>query len=147
MLYVIYNQKIDVDEVVTEDLLAALQDAGEIFEHTDDVNKYIIHIIDLTEERYNEKDWTYIQDYVRATHSLKGFINKYGVDNVIEPAIAKKPLINKEVYHNLDEEEQLEVLKFVPDGMLLSELSRRMFEYRKYSDSIREVGEEMKIYV
>ena len=153
MLYVVYNQDTDIDEVRTENLLEAVQQATEIYDKTYDQRKnqhndqnYTVQIIDMDEDGYQANSWDVIKDHICSNSSLYQFITTYGVNDLTENT-ANRDLVNKEVYHNLDEEEQLEVLKFVPDGMLLSELSRRMFEYRKYSDAIREVGEEMKIYV
>ena len=154
MLYVVYNQDTDIDEVRTDNLLEAVQQATEIYDKTYDQRKdqhndknYTVQIIDMDEEEYEANSWDDIKDHLCSNSSLYQFITTYGVNDIIEPTHENKPLVNKEVYHNLDEAEQLEVLKFVPDGMLLSELSRRMFEYRKYADAIREVGDELKIYV
>ena len=154
MLYVVYNQDTDIDEVRTESLLEAVQQATEIYDKTYDQRKnqhddknYTVQIIDMDEEEYESNSWDDIKDHLCSNSSLYQFITTYGVDDIIEPAYENKPIVNKEVYHNLDEAEQLEVLKFVPDVMLISELTRRMSEYRKYSDMIREAGEELMIYV
>lgn len=155
MLYVVYNQDTDIDEVRTESLLEAVQQATEIYDETYDQRKnehndkhYTVQIIDMDPEEYDHaKSWDDIKVHLCSNSSLYQFITTYGVDDIMEPTQENKPLINKEVYHNLDDAEQLEVLKFIPDGMLLSELSRRMFEYRKYADAISEVREELKIYV
>ena len=154
MLYVIYNQGTDIDEVRTESLLEAVQQATEIYDRTYDQHKnqhndknYSVQIIDMTEEEYDNSSWDAdIRDHLCSTNSLYQFITTYGVNDLTETK-TKNDLINKEVYHNLDEAEQLEVIKFVPDVMLISELTRRMSEYRKYSDMIREAGEDLKIYV
>lgn len=158
MLYVIYNQSTDIDEVVTECLLDAVEDGGRILDRTDEPEAYQALVIDLTEDSYNKHDWSYVSKYVRIRETLKGFISKYGIDAVsasetkpakhkTDEAREKMNNTDNEYLKNLDEHEQLEVLKFIPDGMLLSELSRRMFEYRKYADAISEVGKELKIYV
>lgn len=154
MLYVVYNQDTDIDEVRTESLTEALQQATEIYDETYDQSKdhhndknYTVQIIDMDENAYINNSWDVIKDHLCSNSSLYHFITTYGVDDIVKPSGKNKPLINKEVYHNLDEAEQLEVLKFVPDVMLISELTRRMSEYRKYSDMIREAGEELMIYV
>ena len=154
MLYVVYNQDTDVDEVRTENLLEAVQQATEIYDRTYDQHKdkhndknYTVQIIDMDEEDYETNSWDDIKDHICSNGSLYQFITTYGVNDIIEPTHENKLLINKEVYHNLDEEEQLEVLKFVPDSMLIHELARRMSEYRKYADKIRVSGEELMIYV
>lgn len=56
------------------------------------------------------------------------------------------PVRNKEVYHNLDEAEQMEVLKFVPDIVLIDELKRRINEYRSTTDNITQALDKMEIY-
>ena len=123
MLYVVYNQETDIDEVRTENLLEAVQQATEIYDKTYDQHK----------NKHNDKNYT---------------VQIIDMDeDIIQPTHENKSLVNKEVYHNLDEEEQLEVLKFVPDAMLIHELARRMSEYRKYADKIRVSGEELMIYV
>lgn len=156
MLYVVYNQDTDIDEVRTESLLDAVQQATEIYDRTYDQRKnqhndknYTVQIIDMDEEEYEVKSWDDIKDHLCSNSSLYQFITTYGVNDIMDAIEDKKKsdLINKEVYHNLDEAEQLEVLKFVPDDMLIGELKRRVTEYRKYADMIREAGEELMIYV
>lgn len=154
MLYVVYNQATDIDEVRTESLLEAVQQATEIYDRTYDQSKnkhddknYTVQIIDMEWEDYEANSWDTIKAHICSNSSLYQFITTYGVNDVIETPYQNTACLNKEVYHNLDEAEQLEVLKFVPDVMLISELTRRMSEYRKYSDMIREAGEELMIYV
>ena len=154
MLYVVYNQDTDIDEVRTESLLEAVQQATEIYDKTyepwknqhNDKN-YTVNIIDMDEEEYEANSWDDIKDHLCSNSSLYQFITTYGVDDIMKPTSENKSLVNKEVYHNLDVEEQLEVLKFVPDMMLISELTRRVSEYREYADMIRKAGEELMIYV
>lgn len=153
MLYVVYNQETDIDEVRTENLLEAVQQATEIYDKTYDQRKnehddkhYTVQVIDMDEEEYEVNSWDDIKDHLCSNSSLYQFITTYGVSDLIDTK-GKSDLINKEVYHNLDEAEQLEVLKFVPDSMLLHELSRRMHEYREYANKIRDAGEELMIYV
>lgn len=158
MLYVIYNTETDIDEVVTESLLDAVEDAGRILDRTDEPEAYQALVIDLTEESYNKHDWSYVSKYVRVRETLKGFLNKYGIDAVT--ASETKPVEHKtdeawekmnntdnEYLKNLDEHEQIQVLHFIPDQMLIDELNRRIDEYRKYADAIRDAGEELMIYV
>ena len=159
MLYVIYNQRTDIDEVVTESLLDAVEDAGRILDRTDEPEAYQALVIDLTEDSYNKHDWSYVSKYVRVRETLKGFISKYGIDAVSasETKPKKKDPDNEawdkmnntdnEYLKNLDEYEQLQVLHFIPDQLLIDELNRRIDEYRKYADAIRDAGEELMIYV
>lgn len=158
MLYVIYNQRTDIDEVVTESLLDAIEDAGRILDRTDEPEAYQSLVIDLTEESYNKHDWSYVSKYVRVQETLKGFISKYGIDAVTasetkpaehktDEAWEKMNNTDNEYLKNLDEHEQVQVLHFIPDQMLIDELNRRIDEYRKYADAIRDAGEELMIYV
>lgn len=154
MLYVVYNQETDIDEVRTESLFEAVQQATEIYDSTYDQRKnehfdkhYTVQVIDMDQEDYETNSWDDIKDHLCSNSSLYQFITTYGVDDIIEPAYENKPVVNKEVYHNLDEEEQFEVLKFVSDQMLINELNRRLNEYRTYADAIREAGDKMRIYV
>lgn len=154
MLYVVYNQDTDIDEVRTESLLEAVQQATEIYDSTYDQRKnehfdkhYTVQVIDMDQDDYETNSWDDIKDHLCSNSSLYQFITTYGVDDIIEPAYENKPLVNKEIYHNLDEEEQFEVLKFVSDQMLINELNRRLNEYRSYADAIREAGDKMRIYV
>lgn len=155
MLYVVYNQETDIDEVRTENLLEAVQQATEIYDKTYDQHKnqhddkkYSVQIIDMDQEEYDHaKSWDDIKVHLCSNSSLYQFITTYGVNDIIDTPYADTACINKEVYHNLDVAEQLEVLKFVPDDMLIGELKRRVSEYRKYADMIREAGEELMIYV
>ena len=150
MLYVVYNQETDIDEVRTESLLDAVQQATEIYDRTYDQHKnkhndknYTVQIIDMDEEDYETNSWDDIKDHLCSNSSLYQFITTYGVNDIVE----NQTPVNNEVYHNLDKAEQLEVLKFIPDPMLIDELDRRMLEYRKYADKIRVSGEELMIYV
>lgn len=155
MLYVVYNQETDIDEVRTESLLEAVQQATEIYDSTYDPRKnehndeqYTVQVIDMDQEDYEStKAWDDIKIHLCSNSSLYQFITTYGVDDIMKPTHEDKPLINKEVYHNLDKEEQFEVLKFVSDQMLINELNRRLIEYRAYADAIREAGDKMRIYV
>lgn len=158
MLYVIYNQRTDIDEVITESLLDAVEDAGRILDRTDEPEAYQALVIDLTEDSYNKHDWSYVSKYVRVRETLKGFISKYGIDAVsasetkpaetkTDEAWDKMNNTDNEYLKNLDEHEQLQVLHFIPDQMLIDELNRRIDEYRKYADAIRDAGEELMIYV
>lgn len=155
MLYVVYNQDTDIDEVRTESLLEAVQQATEIYDKTYDQIKnqhddkhYTVQIIDIDQEEYDRaKSWNDIAVHLCSNSSLYQFITTYGANDIVETPYENTACINKEVYHNLDEAEQREVIKFVPDIMLINELTRRMSEYRRYADVIREAGEELMIYV
>lgn len=136
MLYVIYNPETDIDEFKTTSITSALMRAGEMLDDFTDP-RHFVAIYDMTEDDYIDS-FTTSTDAVE-TYTLKGFVKHFGVPEVPDAGL--------EVYHNLDQNEQLEVLKFIPDIMLIDELKRRTEEYRKYADAIREAGDALKIYV
>jgi hypothetical protein len=144
MLYVIYNKSTDIDEVVTEYLTDALEEAGKLIDSGASADEYSVLLIHLSPESYQSHDWSYIQNHVESAERINDFLNKYGITS--DPVKEVEP-VNKEMYHNLDKAEQLEVLKFVSDQMLIDELNRRLNEYRTYADTIREAGDKMRIYV
>ena len=147
MLYVIYNKATDIDEVVTEYLTDALEEAGKIIDSIASgasTGDYEVLFIHLSRESYDKYDWSHIMNHIESTLSINDFLSKYGISS--EPVKEVEP-VNKEVYHNMDKAEQLEVIKFVSDQMLIDELNRRLNEYRAYADAIREAGDKMRIYV
>lgn len=144
MLYVIYNKATDIDEVVTEYLTDALEEAGKIIDSGAQTDDYEVLFIHLSPESYHKYDWIYIQNHVESTMPIYDFLSKYGISS--EP-VKEVEAVSKEMYHNLDKAEQLEVLKFVSDQMLIDELNRRLNEYRTYADAIRDAGDKMRIYV
>lgn len=135
MLYVIYNPDTDIDDLVTPSITSALLRAGELVD--EDFSRHFVSLYDMTEEDYNDS-FTTSTDAIE-TYTLKGFIKKYG--------IAEVPDAGLDTLHNLDQNEQLEVLKFIPDQMIIDELRRRFEEYRRYADAIRDAGDKLMIYV
>lgn len=140
MLYVIYDCLTDVNDTVTTSLTSALMRAGELQDLTADVTTsqiYFVNEFDMDEAEYNDSFVT-DSDAV-ATYTLKQFINQYSI-----PELSPLEKVN---LHNLSAEEQLEVVKWIPDQMLIDELNRRVSEYRAYADAIREAGDKLRIYV
>ena len=140
MLYVIYDSLTDVNDTVTTSLTSALMRAGELQDLSDEITTaqiYFINEFDMTEEEYNDAFVT-DSDAV-ATHTLKQFIAEYGVTEL-------SPM-EKENLQHLSAEEQLEVVKWIPDHMLIDELSRRVSEYRIYADAIRDASDKLRIFV
>lgn len=140
MLYVIYNSNTDIDDFVTTSVTSALQRAGELADLQDNIvdsDLYFVNVFDMTEDEYADAFIT--DDDAVDKYTLRSFISAYGV--------APVPEYGKERFHNLDQNEQLEVLKFIPDKMLVDEINRRFTEYRAYADAIREAGDKMRIFV
>ena len=136
MLYVIYNPDTDIDDLVTPSITSALIRAGELLDK-DLSSMHVVSLYDMTEEDYAESFVTYSD--ASETYTLKGFIRNFGVEEVPDAGLY--------TLHNLDQNEQLEVLKFIPDQMIIDELRRRLEEYRRYVDAIHDAGEQMRIYV
>lgn len=140
MLYVIYNSSTDIDDFVTTSVTSALERAGELADLQTDIvdsDLYFVNVFDMDEDEYADAFVT--DDDAVEKYTLRSFISAYGV--------APVPEYGKERFHNLDQNEQLEVLKFIPDKMLVDEINRRFTEYRAYADAIREAGDRMRIYV
>lgn len=140
MLYVIYDSLTDINDTVTTSVTSALMRAGELQDLTADVTTsqiYFVNEFDMDEAEYNDSFVT-DSDAV-ATYTLKQFIEQYGVPEL-------SPM-EKENLQHLSAEEQLEAIKWIPDQMLIDELSRRVTEYRSYADAIREAGDKLRIYV
>ena len=140
MLYVIYNSNTDIDDFVTTSVTSALQRAGELVDLQTDVvdsDLYFVNLFDMTEDEYADAFVT--DDDAVEKYTLRSFIQEYGVYPVPEGGAER--------FHNLDQNEQLEAIKFMPDQMLIDELSRRFTEYRAYADAIREAGDKLRIYV
>lgn len=140
MLYVIYDSLTDINDTVTTSITSALMRAGELQDLTADVTTsqiYFVNEFDMDEAEYND---SFVTDSdAIATYTLKQFIEQYGVPEL-------SPM-EKENLQHLSAEEQLEVVKWIPDQMLIDELSRRVTEYRAYADAIREAGDKLRIYV
>lgn len=142
MLYVIYDSLTDINDTVTTSLTSALMRAGELQDWTIEVSPavnmiYFVNEFDMDEDEYNDSFVT-DSDAV-ATYTLKQFIEQYGIPEL-------SPM-EKENLQHLSNEEQLEVIKWIPDDMLIHELNRRIVEYRVYADAIREASDNLRIYV
>ena len=143
-VYVIYNETTDVDKLVTDDLKDALICAGEqIDDGVDSAYSVLIYDTITIDDYYNGVN----TDQISAAYSLPDFVVKFSIfENTKEEAI-DTGVASPEVYHNLSDNEKLEVLHFIPDQWLINELSRRFREYRSASDHITSALDKMKIYV
>jgi hypothetical protein len=133
---VIYNPDTDIDDLVTPSITSVLLRAGELLDE-DLKSRHFVSLYDMTEEDYSESFVT--SSDASETYTLKGFIKHFGIEEVPDAGL--------DTFHNLDQNEQLEVLKFIPDQMIIDELRRRFEEYRRYADAIRDAGDQMRIYV
>jgi len=102
------------------------------------------------EHWYNKK---FIGEY-----ELKDFVARTQPDNFTLDTAAKnikdglskslKPAkdLERERFHNLDDKETAEVLKYTPTGALIGELARRANEYESTVDNIYKLLDSMKVY-
>lgn len=61
--------------------------------------------------------------------------------------VSENTVLNAERFHNLDTDEQREVLHYTTDGDLVAEVLRRLNEYHRTTDIIADALDNMKIYV
>ena len=87
-------------------------------------------------------------------YTLKNFIKLSGLETkdirTVDDAWEKVKgpgALEYENLHHLAPDEQEEVVKWLPDELLVQELLRRLKEYRGASDGVIEVFDHMKIYV
>ena len=140
MLYVIYDTTTDINDTVTTSITSVLMRAGELQDLiTDQLTDkiYFVNEFDMTEAEYN--DSFLVDSDAVATYTLKQFIAQYGTPRL-------SPM-EKENLQHLSSEEQLEVIKWIPDHILIDELYRRFDEYRTYTDAIREAGDKLRIFI
>lgn len=140
-VYEVYNRNTDIDLAVTSDLMTALHVCGELVDDEDDIfhDVYVYNNITV-DQYYNDSHVGMKCDH----YDVKDFIAKFSIFESDDPV---KEVLNKEVYHNMDPEEQLEVLRYIPDVVLIDELARRIREYRSATDAAAEALDMMKIFV
>ena len=84
-------------------------------------------------------------------YTLKNFIRLSGLETketkTNADAWEKVNTIDNDLLHHLDAHEQLEVLHFIPDNMLVEEFSRRLKEYRRVNDGVVDVLDSLEIFV
>lgn len=136
MTYVIYNLTNDTNDFVTDSLESVLMRAGELIDQGDTIDYQVLKYTMTYDDYMDALD---VDDHLLGSYSVKGFVEHFGSEKVPE-AIT-------DIFRNLDQNEQLEVLKFIPDHMLIGELRRRFDEYRRYAKGIRDVGDRMRLYV
>lgn len=84
-------------------------------------------------------------------YTLKNFIKLSGLETkdyrTVDDAWERVNAISNDILHHLDAREQLEVLHFIPDDMLVEEFSRRLKEYRRVNDGVVDVLDSLEIFV
>lgn len=140
-VYEVYNRNTDIDLAVTSDLSTAFHVCGELVDDEDDIFHDVYVYNNMTvDQYYGEGTFGKTADH----YDVKDFIAKFSIFESDDPV---KEVLNKEVYHNMDPEEQLEVLRYIPDVVLIDELARRIREYRSATDAAAEALDMMKIFV
>lgn len=140
MTYVIYHTTEDINDFVTESKTSALMRAGELIDQGVD-NDYVVLKYDLSYDDYLDALDDY--KYFKGQYSVKGFIEQFGA----EAPLYELSQAEKERLINLAPEEKAFVVMFIEDSVLLAELSRRMDQYRKYTEKIGRADDELRIFV
>lgn len=140
MTYVIYNPDTDTNDFVTEQKTSALMRAGELVDEGID-GDYLVLKYDMSYDDY--MDALDADEYLLGQYSVKGFIEQFGAE---APLYELSPA-EKERLINLAPEEKNFVVMFIEDSVLLAELSRRMDQYRKYTEKIGRADDELRIFV
>lgn len=110
------------------------EDAGMLIDDGVDSNYKIDHY-------YNKK---FMGEY-----ELKDFVSRTQPDNfTLNLPKEKKPGkdLERERFHNLDDQETAEVLKHTSTGALIGELARRANEYESTVENIYKLLDSMKVY-
>ena len=73
--------------------------------------------------------------------------DKINFDVVLDDTPASKPSkeLEKEPFHNLDDKETMEVLKYTDTGFILGELARRLEEYNAFTQTIKKALDQLDI--
>lgn len=140
MTYVIYYRTDDINDLVTEQKTSALMRAGELVDLGID-GGYLVLKYDLSYDDY--MDALDADEYLVGQYSVKGFIEQFGA----EAPLYELSQAEKERLINLAPEEKAFVVMFIEDSVLLAELSRRMDQYRKYTEKIGRADDELRIFV
>ena len=140
MTYVIYSPCTDTNDCVTDLKTSALMRAGELVD--EGINgDYLVLKYDLSYDDY--MDALDADEHLIGQYSVKGFIEQFGAE---APLYELSPA-EKERLINLAPEEKAFVVMFIEDSVLLAELSRRMDQYRKYTEKIGRADDELRIFV
>lgn len=123
-----YNRSCDVIQDTTDSIIDAQHIAGELIDNgfKDDIK---VFIYDTDTDDQPQKELT-LEEFVKSP-----FNSIFG----------NRP-VNTEIYHNLDQEEQIEVLHFIPDHIIIAEIERRMDQYRETLDNITVALDRMEIF-
>lgn len=135
MYRLIYNPTGKATNVNVYETWREMQEvAGGLIDDGIDNDYYIVHSI---------------KGIIQGKYSLKDFVARTQPDNFtlgLSKDIKPGKDLERERFHNLDEKETAEVLKYTPTGALIGELVRRSNEYEKTVASIYKLLDNMKVY-
>lgn len=140
MVYVFYYASDDINTFVTESKTSALMRAGELVDEGKN-DYYLVLKYDLSYDDY--MDALDADEHLIGQYSVKGFIEQFGAEAPLDELSPAE----KERLINLAPEEKAFVVMFIEDNVLLAELSRRMDQYRKYTEKIGRADDELRIFV
>lgn len=157
--YVLYNESSDIDEVVTGSVKDMIEKVTELIDDGH-ASHYNIFEYDAPASEYNEGKVgvnTYIGSFTPEsfckTHKFPQENTRQIVSQIMEKAKAqnemetkKIPVQHPEKYHNMSDDERIEVLHYCTDQMILDELQRRFKEYRTICDGVVSTLDKAKIY-
>lgn len=146
-IYNIYDIDDDRDLLVTASEQECI-DTSKLFIGTGVAESAQVFIFENLNSRDDYYEFTETMDVSRdGGYTLKNFLKLAGLAPAEHIKIAGHGALEYENLHHLGEDEQLEVVKWIPDELLVNELLRRLKEYRGASDGVMEVFDNMKIYV
>ena len=156
--YVLYNESTDIDEVATGSVKDMIERATELIDEGH-ASHYNIFEYDVPASEYNEgkigvnsytgsftpeafcREHKFPED---ARQTVKNIMAKAKTQPEVKET--KIPVQHPEKYHNMRDDERIEVLHYCTDEMLLDELKRRMKEYRSICDGVVSTLDKAKIY-
>lgn len=155
-IYCLYNKKTDLEVGVTASLDDALSQAkiliGTPVKHNIEV--YVYNDINTREDYYTESP---VVEADTIYKSLIDFIDEHKGPYEIETPAPKDKKSNdawevmndlpNDTLHHLSEREQVEVLQWVPDELLIDEVMRRLVEYKTLTGSVMSAYDHLRIYV
>lgn len=155
-IYCLYNKKTDLDVGVTASLEEALSQAkilmGTPVKHNIEV--YVYNDINTREDYYTESP---VVEADTVYKSLIDFIDEHeGPYETETPAPKDKKSsdawevmndLPNDMLHHLSEGEQVEVLRWVPDVLLIDEVMRRLVEYKTLTQSVMSAYDHLEIFV
>lgn len=155
--YVLYNESTDIDEVVTGSVKDMIEKATElidgghashynIFEYDAPASDYINNNVGVNSYTGSFTPEAFCREHkfpTDARETVKAIVEKAKTQQPVENKI---PVQHPEKYHNMSDEERIEVLHYCTDQMILDELKRRFMEYRTICDGVVATLDKAKIY-